>query len=98
MIGTLRARIEGWKSERDKLVEHLSSVVKDAQDLLSGLGHRAEREARKLVARKRQPRAVEADVAPHPRRRRRRMSAQARAKIAAAQRKRWAAKRKAEAK
>ena len=41
LLGTVRARVDGMGTERRKLVQQLSGVVKDAQALLSELGHEA---------------------------------------------------------
>ena len=100
LIGSVRARVDVWKEERDKLSQQLSSVVKEAQHLLADLGETASRQTRKLVAGGAAgARALAAEIAPKQgpgRPRKRRMSAEARARIAAAQRRRWAKVRRNE--
>jgi hypothetical protein len=103
LIGTVRARVDDWKGERDKLAQQLSAVVKEAQSLLADLGQTASRQTRKLVAggvtRVQETASELASQAKRPGRpRKRRMSAEARARISAAQRKRWAKLRKSEGK
>src|SRR5438045_1504330 len=68
LIGTVRAKVDDWKGERDKLVQQLSSVVKDAQELLTDLGHSAGRQTRKLVGGAARPRAMAAEIGPEPKR------------------------------
>jgi type II secretory pathway predicted ATPase ExeA len=84
-LGSVRAKVSTWNSERQQLVKHLSALVSDAQGLLTELGHEAagagRRTRRAVVA------ATERRVLG---RKRRKMSAAARAKISAAQKKRWA--------
>lgn len=41
LLGTVRARVDGIVEERGKLVQQLAGVVKEAQGLLSELGHEA---------------------------------------------------------
>jgi hypothetical protein len=94
LLGSVRARVDEWKGERDKLVQQLSIIVQDAQSLLVDLGHDAGREVRHL---KTVARDVAADI-PGKVQQVRRVSAQARAKMAEAQRRRWAEYRKKHAK
>ena len=90
ILGSVRARVDAWKGEREQLVQQLSTVVRDAQALLVDLGHDAGREVRHL---KTAVRDVAADI-PSKVQQVRRVSAQARAKMADAQRRRWAEYRK----
>ena len=84
-LGSVRAKVSGWNSERQQLVKHLSALVSDAQGLLTELGHQA------AGAGRRTRRGVTAVAGKRiQRRKRRKMSAAARAKISAAQKRRWA--------
>jgi hypothetical protein len=38
-LGNLRGHIDGWNKQRAHLIEQLSSMVADAQQLLTDLGH-----------------------------------------------------------
>jgi hypothetical protein len=49
LLGTVRARVDGMGIERRKLVQQLSGVVKDAQALLSELGHEAAEQVGRLA-------------------------------------------------
>ncbi len=86
LLGTARAKAEGWLSQRQQITKHLEDIRNTATHLLQQLGQgavgltrRAGRPARRGVGR---PKGSG--------RKRRRMSAGARAKISAAQKKRWA--------
>ena len=83
-LGSVRAKVSTWNSERQQLVKHLSALVSDAQGLLTELGHQA------AGAGRRAHRAAVAAGEKRRGRKRRRMSAAARAKISAAQKRRWA--------
>lgn len=52
-IGRLRNQMDSWNSQRKELVEHLSSMVGEAQSLLAELGHKATSGAGRLRRRKR---------------------------------------------
>ncbi len=49
MIGTVRARMDSWGDERQQLINQLSKTVTEAQALLTDLGHRARRQARRIT-------------------------------------------------
>lgn len=49
MLGTLRARVDRLGSERRKIAQQLSTVVKDAQSLLTELGHEAASRVNRLT-------------------------------------------------
>ena len=84
-LGSVRAKVSSWNSERQQLVKHLSALVSDAQGLLTELGHQAAGAGRRAHRA-----AVSAGEKRARGRKRRRMSAAARAKISAAQKRRWA--------
>ena len=97
-LGSVRAKVSSWNSERQQLIRHLSALVSDAQGLLTELGQQAGRAGRRgrraasaLVetVQRRGPGRPKGSKN-KPRRRRRKLSAEARAKIAAAQKRRWA--------
>jgi hypothetical protein len=50
LLGTVRARVDNIVVERGKLVEQLAGVVKEAQGLLSELGHEAATRVGRLTA------------------------------------------------
>src|SRR5436853_2484940 len=69
LIGSVRARVDDWKGERDKLAQQLSSVVKEAQQLLTDLGQSTSRKGRRLVVgAATRARATAAELAPEPNR------------------------------
>ena len=43
VLGTARARAEGWISQRQEIVRHLTDLRDTASKLLAALGHEAER-------------------------------------------------------
>jgi len=49
LVAQVRARVDGMGIERRKLVQQLSGVVKDAQALLSELGHEAAEQVGRLA-------------------------------------------------
>jgi predicted Rossmann fold nucleotide-binding protein DprA/Smf involved in DNA uptake len=49
IVGAMRGRAENWNEERQRLIKRLSSVVGEAQNLLSDLGHRAGHEADRVA-------------------------------------------------
>jgi len=49
MLGTVRARVDDIVVERGKLVQQLAGVVKEAQGLLSQLGHEAASQVSRLT-------------------------------------------------
>jgi hypothetical protein len=52
-MGNLRGQIDGWSKQRAHLVEQLSTVVRDAQQLLADMGHATtEQVSRRLRRRK----------------------------------------------
>jgi hypothetical protein len=93
LLGTARAKAEGWLSQRQSIVKQLTQLRDEATKLLNDLGHEAEKVMRR-------GRRAKIDYAPAPRSKkpRRRMSAKARAAISAAQKKRWAKQKAAEKK
>ena len=101
MLGTTRAKAEGWLGQRQQIVKHLIELRDTATKLLTDLGHGAERVVRRrgrpagrgtTGAAKRGPGRPAGSV-----KKKRTMSAEARKRISDAQKKRWAAQ-KAEAK
>ena len=87
-LGSVRARVTTWNSERQQIVKHLSTLVADAQGLLTELGHDATRVGRRG---RRALGAAVTEVRKRGRpRKRRTMSAAARKAISAAQKRRWA--------
>jgi predicted Rossmann fold nucleotide-binding protein DprA/Smf involved in DNA uptake len=50
IVGAMRGRADNWTGERQRLIKRLSTVVGEAQSLLSDLGHRAQREAKRLAS------------------------------------------------
>jgi len=96
MLGTARAKAEGWLGQRQVIVKNLTELRDTATKLLADLGHEAQdvvRRGRRAVgtagaAKHGLGRPKGPTDQPH---KRRKMSAAARAKISAAQKKRWAA-------
>jgi hypothetical protein len=87
MLGTARAKAEGWLGQRESIVKQLTQLRDEATRFLRDLGHGAEG----AVRRGRRVALNEAAVAKTVvERQRRKMSAAGRAAISAAQRKRWA--------
>ena len=87
MLGTARAKAEGWLGQRKAIVKNLTDLRDEASKLLRELGH----EASNVVARARRGRpAGSQNVKTAAPRKRRKMSAKARAAISAAQKARWA--------
>jgi hypothetical protein len=99
VLGTARSRVEGWLSQRNELAHHLAEIRDTASQLLTSLGHRAERVLRRRGRPAKHALTGEAadTAARNPvraRRRRRKISAEARARMSAAQKARWAKARK----
>jgi hypothetical protein len=93
ILGTARSKADSWLGQRQAIVKQLTQLRDEASNLLSQLGHGAERVIRRgrpagsgSVA-KRGPGRPKGSVKV---RARRTMSAAARAKISAAQKLRWA--------
>ncbi len=100
MLGTARAKAEGWLGQRQAIVKQLTQLRDEATKLLSDLGHEAGRVARRGRVAGRRVIGIVKRGPGRPvgsGRKRRKMSAAARAKISAAQKLRWA-KQKAGAK
>jgi hypothetical protein len=106
LLGTARAKAEGWLGQRQEIVKQLSEIRDTATKLLSDLGHHAQEVAHR-GRRGRPPgsqnntaqvankiRGLEATAG----RKKRTMSAEARARISAAQKARWAKQRASEKK
>jgi hypothetical protein len=89
LLGTARAKAEGWLGQRQTIVKNLTELRDTATKLLTDLGHQAERVVRRgrPAGSRNQPQVAKQPVS---RKKRRKMSAAARAKIGAAQRARWA--------
>lgn len=102
-LGSVRAKVSTYNSERQQLAKHLSTLVADAQQLLAELGH----STAVAIGRRGRPagRATKAIAPQRGRerpegtgRKRRKLSAAARERIRQAQLKRWAKVRAAAAK
>ena len=106
LLGTARAKAEGWLGQRREIVKQLSEIRDTATKLLSDLGHHAQ----EVVHRGRRGRPPGSQnntalvvnkirgLAATAGRKKRTMSAEARARISAAQKARWAKQRAAEKK
>jgi hypothetical protein len=89
LLGTARAKAEGWMGQRNNVAKQLAQIRDTATDLL----HQIAGGARRAAARKRRrprkqapgPRATASGANP-----RRKLSAKARKAISEAQKKRWA--------
>ena len=96
MLGTARAKAEGWLGQRQQIVKHLTELRDTASKLLADLGHEAGRVVRRG---RRAGRASVEIVRRGPGRpagsgkKKRTMSAEARKRISEAQKKRWAAQK-----
>jgi hypothetical protein len=97
MLGTARAKAEGWLGQRQSIVKNLTELRDTASQLLSDLGHQAQRAVRRGRKAGRaaaaQVRAIKRGPGRPPgsgRKKKRTMSAAARAAISAAQKARWA--------
>ena len=83
LLGTARAKAEGWIGQRQKIAQQLAEISKTASALYNQLtGH--------IPVSRRGPGRPKG-----PGRKRRRMSAEARRRISEAQRKRWATRKAA---
>jgi hypothetical protein len=111
MLGTARAKAEGWMGQRQAIVKHLTELRDTAAKLLSDLGGGSEsatvarRRGRPAASRTAAPPAAAVAVKRGParpagsgRKKKRKMSAEARKAISDAQKRRWAAQRAAAAK
>ena len=104
LLGTARAKAEGWLGQRQAIVEHLQGVRDTANQLLAQLGHQAEgivRRGRPSGSGRRRPGrpagATDANgIIIVSGKKRRKMSAKARAAISAAQKRRWARQKAAQ--
>ena len=92
LLGTARAKAEGWMGQRQAIVKTLTGLRDEATKLLSDLGHQAQSAVRQ--GRRGRPAAqksTESVYQPQPgQRKRRKMSAAARKAISDAQKARWA--------
>ena len=100
VLGTARAKAEGWLGQRQQIVKSLTDLRDTASKLLADLGHEAGRVVRR--GRPAGPQSAQTVKRGPGRpagsgRKKRRMSAEARKAISEAQKKRWA-KQKAAAK
>lgn len=93
-MGNLRNRVDDWQGQRTQLVNQLSTMVTDAQALLSDLGHNATERIGKLRRGKRKAKKVLANAAgglkPEKRAKSGGLTEAGRAAISAAQKRRWA--------
>ena len=91
LLGSAQAKAEGWLGQRTQIAKSLEGIRDTAAKLLTDLGHRAQRIARKgrLAGSKSVAKRGPGRPAPIARKRRK-MSAKARAAISAAQKARWA--------
>jgi hypothetical protein len=105
MLGSARAKAEGWLGQRQAIVNNLTELRDTASHLLSELGQKAQRAVRRgrraglaaaaeVAAIKRGPRRP----AGSGRKKKRTMSAATRAAISLAQKARWARQRAAQKK
>ena len=99
LLGTARAKAEGWLNQRQAISKHLTDIRDTASSLLNQLGQQADTAVRR-VRHTRPSDGTARDVAPQPmtKRKRRKMSARARKAISDAQKRRWAAQRASEKK
>lgn len=99
VLGTARAKAEGWLGQRQQIVKHLTELRDTASKLLADLGHEAERVVRRGRAAARRGSTGAAGRGPgRPKgsgKKKRTMSAEARKAISVAQKKRWAAQKAA---
>ena len=96
LLGTARAKAEGWIGQRQVIVKHLAEIRDTASKLLTDLGH----EAQRVISRGRPAGGKTPEM---PKRgpgrpagsgkKKRTMSAEARKAISDAQKKRWAAQK-----
>jgi hypothetical protein len=103
MLGSARAKAEGWLGQRQAIATHLADIRDTASKLLTDLGHQAERAVRRgrpagSGRGPGRPRRGPGRLAVPAVRKRRTMSAEARKAISEAQKKRWAAQKAAEKK
>jgi hypothetical protein len=101
MLGSARAKAEGWLGQRQAIAKHLAEIRETASKLLTDLGQQAQRAVRR-------GRPAGSGGPGRPKRgpgrpagsgrKRRTMSAEARKAISEAQKKRWAAQKAAEKK
>jgi hypothetical protein len=95
MLGTARAKAEGWLSQRQAIVKHLTELRDTATRLLTDLGQEAQKAVRRgqAAASGRKP-----GRPPGSGKKKRTMSADARRRISEAQKKRWALQKAGEKK
>ena len=102
ILGSARAKAEGWLGQRQAIAKHLAEIRETASKLLTDLGHEAQRAARRgrPAGSGRGPGRPKRGPGRQPGsgRKRRTMSAEARKAISEAQKKRWAAQKAAEKK
>jgi hypothetical protein len=102
MLGTARAKAEGWLGQRQAIAKHLAEIRETASKLLTDLGHEAQRAVRRgrPAGSGRGPGRPKSGPGRRAGsgRKRRTMSAEARKAISEAQKKRWAAQKAAEKK
>jgi hypothetical protein len=102
MLGSARAKAEGWLGQRQAIATHLADIRDTASKLLTDLGQQAQRAVRRgrPVGSGRGPGRPRRGPGrlPGSGRKRRTMSAEARKAISEAQKKRWAAQKAAEKK
>jgi hypothetical protein len=104
LLGTARAKAEGWLGQRQAIVEHLQGVRDTANQLLAQLGHQTDAIVRRGrpagSPNRRSGRPADATNAKGiiivSGKKRRTMSAKARAAISAAQKRRWAKQKAAQ--
>lgn len=97
MLGTARAKAEGWLGQRQGIVKNLTELRDTASQLLSDMGQKAERVVRRGRKASRAAAAQVGAIKRGPgrppgsgRKKKRTMSAAARAAISRAQKARWA--------
>lgn len=100
LLGSAQAKAEGWLGQRIQITKTLEGIRDTAANLLTDLGHQAQRIARRsrLASRKTLAKRRPVAQAGTAGRKRRKMSAKARAAISAAQKARWAKLRAGEKK
>jgi hypothetical protein len=97
MLGTARAKAEGWLGQRNTVAEQLTQIRDTASgllDQLTGRGSETNGAGRRGRPRKQANATSTTTATDAPRRKRRTMSAKARKAISLAQKRRWATLRK----
>jgi hypothetical protein len=92
LLGTARAKADGWLSQRQEIVKHLTGIRDTASNLLTQLGQKSQSAIKRGRAAYRTAAggSNKGIISVGGRKKRRRMSKAARAKISAAQKARWA--------